>query len=145
MEHMTIFLGTVFNVATCLYSQIYLAKKLSRQVASTTIIGAIINIVINVIFIKQLGLYAAAISTMISYFVMMAYRHIDIKKYVSIKVDKFLVINTILVFTFSIILYYQHNLILNIINLVVVCLYAFLLNKEFLFKSLKAFTSKLKR
>ena len=82
---------------------------------------------------------------MISYFVMMAYRHIDIKKYVSIKVDKFLVINTILIFTFSIILYYQHNLILNIINLVVVCLYAFLLNKKFLFKSLKAFTSKLKR
>ena len=66
-------LGTVFNVATCLYSQIYLAKKLSRQVASTTIIGAIINIVINVIFIKQLGLYAAAISTMISYFVMSTY------------------------------------------------------------------------
>jgi O-antigen/teichoic acid export membrane protein len=138
-------LGVVFNVAICLYSQVYLAKKLSKQVASTAILGAIINIVLNVVFIKQIGLYAAAISTAISYFVMMVYRHIDLKKYVSIKVDKFLVINSIIIFTFSIILYYQHNLILNIINLVVVCVYAFLLNKSFLFKSLKTVTSKLKR
>ena len=138
-------LGSVFNVATCLYSQIYLAKKMSKQVASTAIIGAIINIVINVIFIKQFCLYAAAVSTMISYFIMMTYRHIDVKKYVSIKVDKFLLINTILAFTISIIVYYQHNFILNIINLIVICLYAFLVNKKFLFKSLKTVTSKLKR
>ena len=138
-------LGVVFNVAICLYSQVYLAKKLSKQVASTAILGAIINIVLNVVFIKRIGLYAAAISTAISYFVMMVYRHIDLKKYVSIKVDKFLVINSVVIFTFSIILYYQHNLILNIINLVVVCIYAFLINKSFLFKSLKTVTSKFKK
>ena len=73
------------------------------------------------------------------------YRHIDLKKYVSIKVDKKFVLGAILINIFSIILYYQHNLVLNIINLVVVCLYAFLLNKNFLFKVLKSFTSKLKR
>ena len=138
-------LGTVFNVAICLYSQVYLAKKLSKQVASTAILGAIINILINVVFIKQIGLYAAAISTAISYFVMMVYRHFDLKKYVSIKVEKTLIIETIIIFTFSIFLYYQHNLILNIINLVVVCLYAFLLNRKFLFGSLKTITSKFKR
>ena len=138
-------LGSVFNVAICLYSQVYLAKKLSKQVASTAILGAIINIAINVVFIKSIGLYAAAISTAISYFVMMVYRHIDLKKYVSIKVEKKLIIYTILIFSFSIILYYQNNLILNIINLVVVCLYAFLLNRKFLFKSLKTVTSKIKR
>ena len=138
-------LGSVFNVAICLYSQVYLAKKLSKQVATTAILGAIINIVINVVFIKKRGLYAAAVSTAISYFVMMMYRHIDLKKYVSIKIEKKFVLETILIFTFSIILYYQNNLVLNIINLVVVCLYAFLLNKTFLFKSLKTITSKFKR
>ena len=80
-------LGSVFNVAICLYSQVYLAKKLSKQVASTAILGAIINIVINVVFIKYIGLYAAAISTAVSYFVMMLYRHIDLKKYVNIKLE----------------------------------------------------------
>ena len=138
-------LGTVFNVAICLYSQVYLAKKLSKQVATTAIIGAIINIVLNVVFIKQLGLYAAAISTAISYFIMMVYRHIDLKKYISIKIDKRMVIESVLIFTLSIIIYYQHNLILNIINLLLVIIYSFIINKKFLFSTLKTVTSKLKR
>lgn len=138
-------LGSVFNVAICLYSQVYLAKKLSKQVASTAVMGAIINILINIIFIKKIGLYAAAISTAISYFVMMLYRHIDLKKYVSIKLEDGLIIKSICIFIFTIFLYYQHNLYLNILNLVVVCLYAFLSNREFLKSSYKTILGKIKR
>ncbi|MBR2678684.1 MAG: oligosaccharide flippase family protein [Bacilli bacterium] len=138
-------LGSVFNVAICLYSQVYLAKKLSKQVASTAVMGAIINILINIIFIKRIGLYAAAISTAISYFVMMLYRHIDLKKYVNIKLEKGLVLKSIIIFTFSIILYYQRNLYLDIFNLLVVCIYAYISNKEFLKSSYKTVMGKLKR
>lgn len=136
-------LGTVFNVAICLYSQVYLAMKLSKQVATTAIIGAIINIVINVLFIKKIGLYAASLSTAISYFVMMVYRHIDLKKYINIKIEKGLILKTIGIFTFSIILYYQNNFFFDIINLLVVCSYAFLLNKDFLIASSKAILKKI--
>lgn len=128
-------LGTVFNVAICLYSQVYLAKKLSKQVASTAILGAIINIVINVLFIKKIGLYAAALSTAISYFVMMIYRHIDLKKYIHITLEKGLALKTIILFTFAITLYYQNKLYLNILNLMVVSIYAVLINKKFLLSS----------
>ena len=128
-------LGTVFNVAICLYSQVYLAKKLSKQVASTAILGAIINIVINVLFIKKIGLYAAALSTAISYFVMMLYRHIDLKKYIHITLEKGLVLKTIILFTFAITLYYQNKLYLNILNLMVVSIYAVLINKKILLSS----------
>ena len=128
-------LGTVFNVAICLYSQVYLAKKLSKQVASTAILGAIINIVINVLFIKKIGLYAAALSTAISYFVMMIYRHIDLKKYIHITLEKGLVLKTIILFTFAITLYYQNKLYLNILNLMVVSIYAVLINKKILLSS----------
>ena len=138
-------LGTVFNVAICLYSQVYLAKKLSKQVAMTAVIGAIINIVLNVIFIKRLGLHAAALSTAISYFAMMLYRHIDLKKYVKIKIENKFIIETIIIFTFSIFLYYQRNIVLDIINLVIVCLYAFLLNRKFLLSSYNTIVRRLKR
>ncbi|MBE6158140.1 MAG: hypothetical protein E7160_05060 [Firmicutes bacterium] len=123
-------LAAVFNVAICIYTGIYIAKKMTKQVASTTIIGAIINILINVIFIKKLGLYAASLSTAISYLIMMIYRHIDIKKYMNLKYEKGLIIKSILIFTFSIILYYQNNFILNIINLVIVVIYSYLLNRK---------------
>ena len=125
-------LATIFNVAICMYTGIYIAKKMTKQVASTTIMGAIINIIINLIFVKLIGLYAAALSTAISYFAMMIYRHIDLKKYVKIKYEKGLILKTILIFTFSITLYYQHNIILNIVNLIVIIIYAFLINRKFL-------------
>jgi len=137
-------LGTIFNVALCLYSQVYLAKKLSKQVAFTAILGAIINIVINVVFINKIGLYAASLSTAISYFVMMVYRHVDLKKYINIKIEKGLILKTILIFAFAIILYYQKSLIFDIISLLVVCSYAFLLNKSFLLASFKTILKKIK-
>lgn len=138
-------IGVVFNVGVSLYSSIYIAKKMTKQVASTSVMGAIINIVVNVLLIKFIGLWAACISTMISYFVMMIYRHFDLKKYVKIKYEKGIFIKTILIFAFAIILYYQKNMILNIINLVVVSLYAFFINKEFLLGILKGVFKKLKR
>lgn len=138
-------LGSVFNVVICLYSAVYIAKKMTKQVATVSIIGAIVNILVNVLFIKHIGLYAASISTAISYFIMMIYRHIDLKKYINIKYEKGLVIKTILIFTFSIILYYQKNLILDIINLLVVVIYAIIMNKDFLNSGKKLFLSKFGR
>ena len=138
-------LGAVFNVVVCLYSAVYIAKKMTKQVATVSIIGAIINITINVLFIKYIGVYAASISTAISYFAMMLYRHIDLKKYVNIKYESGLIIKTVLIFTFSIILYYQKNMILNIINLIVVVIYAFIMNKDFLSSGKKLFLSKFGR
>ena len=135
-------LATIFNVIICLYSQVYLAKKLSKQVASTAVLGAIINIVINVLFIKRIGLYAAAISTAISYFVMMIYRHIDLKKYVHITFEKGLILKTILIFTFSIYFYYKNVFIFNVLSFFVALIYAILLNRKLLLASTKVVLKK---
>lgn len=138
-------IGAFFNVGICFYSQIYLAKKLSKQVATTAIMGAIINIIINVCLIKFIGLYAASISTMLSYAAMFIYRFIDIKKYINITIEKGLIIKSLLAFIFAITLYYSHNLILNIINLVVIVIYSFMSNKDFLIGSLNTVLKKIKR
>lgn len=137
-------IATVFNVAICLYSQVYLAKKLSKQVASTAIVGAIINIVINVVLIKYIGIYAAAISTMISYLIMMVYRHFDLKKYVNITIDKKLIIESIVMYTITLIIYFQKSLILQGICLVFVCIYAFITNYGILSSTYKSIIGKIK-
>ena len=137
-------LATIFNVAICLYSQIYLAKKMSKQVAGTTIMGAIINIIINLLFIKYIGLYAAAVSTTISYFVMFMYRHMDLKKYVNIQYEKDLFLRSIIVFTITIYLYYYNHLLTNILSLAIACIYAFLTNFSFLKKCFETMKKKIK-
>ncbi len=138
-------IATVFNVAICLYSQVYLAKKLSKQVASTAIVGAIINIVINVVLIKYIGIYAAAISTMVSYLIMMVYRHFDLKKYVNITIEKKLIIESVIMYTITLIIYFQKSLILQGICLVCVCIYSFITNYGILSSTYKTIIGKIKR
>ena len=138
-------LGSVFNVVVCLYSGVYIAKKMTKQVSNTAIIGAVINIGINALLIKFIGLYAAAISTALSYLAMLLYRHFDLKKHVNITFEKGLLVKSILIFTFAIVMYYQRNLILDIISLVVVSIYSFIMNKEFLNSCLNTIISKIKR
>ena len=128
-------LGSVFNVVICLYSSVYIAKKMTKQVAMISIIGAVINIVINVGLIHFIGLFAASLSTAVSYLVMMIYRHFDLKKYINITYEKGLLIKTILIFTFAIIIYYQRNLYLDVLSLIVVIIYSICMNKDFLLAS----------
>ena len=138
-------LGDLFNVAICLYSQVYLAKKLSKQVAITAIIGAIINILINLLFIKKIGLYAAAVSTTISYFVMMLYRHIDLKKYINIKIEKKFLIETVIIYTMAIYFYYRNVFLLNVFSLLIVIVYAIYINKSFLLSTYNTVVNKIKK
>lgn len=136
-------LAAVFNVIICLYSAIYIAWKKTKEVAITTIIGAVVNILVNIVFIRYIGLYAASLSTAISYFVMMVYRHVDLKKYMKIKYEPFLLIKTIGIFFLAIFSYYQQNLVFSIISLMIVIVYAFILNKQFLLTSGKSVIKKL--
>ena len=125
-------LGNIFNVLVSLIGGVYIALKMVKQVANTTIISAILNILINLLLIKRFGLYAASISTLIAYLIMAIYRYIDIKKYLKIKL-KF---KKILIFFISLfissILYFINNLYINIINFLLVIAFCIVLNKSFL-------------
>ncbi len=128
--------GALCNNMVICYSGIYIAKKLTKKVMNTSIISAVINIVINLVLIKFIGIYAAAISTFISYFAMLIYRHYDVQKYVKIKYDLFLILKISSILVLVSILYYINNFYLNIFALLIGFIFAFVLNKS-LIKSFK--------
>ena len=134
----------VFNVVICLYTGIYIGLKKTKEVASTTIIGAVVNILINVVFIKYLGLYAAALSTALSYFAMMMYRYFDLKKYMKITYIKKNLLSLLLVFILILVLYYYNNFYLNIISLIITIIYTYILNRKFIKSGYKTVMRKLK-
>ena len=138
-------LGAVFNVLVCIYSGIYIAKKMTKKVANTAVLGAVFNVVINILLIKKIGLFAASLSTAVAYFAMMIYRYFDLKKYINIKYEKSLLLKTILIFAIAIICYYQKNLYLNVISLVIVVIYSYIMNKDFLISTSREILKKLKR
>lgn len=124
-------LGSLFNVVVGLISVIYVAKKNTKAIANTSIISAILNIIVNIVLIKFIGLYAAVIATFVAFFTMSIYRLYDIrKKYFKIKIDKSLIIKTIIILLIVLPIYYINNLYLNSFALLLAILFAWDLNKN---------------
>lgn len=134
----------VFNVVIVLYTGIYIGLKKTKEVAYVTIIGAIINIVVNICFIKQIGLFAAALSTAVAYFIMMMSRYFDLKKYMKITFNKKSILSLICVFVIAFVAYYYNNLYINIVVAILSIIYAVVLNRKFAAETLKTIFKKFK-
>ena len=90
-------LSNVFSAVANVLGGIYIAKKDTKNVAKTTITSSILNIVINVVLIKFIGLYAAALSTLISCIYIYIYRLIGVRKYIKLNVEYNFIIISIIV------------------------------------------------
>lgn len=132
-------IASLCNVVVGLYSAIYVAKKETKELAKTSVIAAIINIVVNIALIKFIGLYAAAVSTLVSYLVMMVTRYIDVKKYVNIKLQCKSIIVVIIGIICSLLAYYINNIYVVLMNLVLMVVLSIVLNRNFLSDIFKEF------
>ena len=120
--------GAFLNTIVGIYSAIYIAKKMTKQVATTSIIAAFINVVLTLLLIKLLGIYAAAIATAIAFLAMAINRHYDLKKIISIKYQKWLLTKMALAYALVIALFYIKNIYVNILNLILVAVIAYVFN-----------------
>ncbi len=122
--------GIMFNILVSFLGSIYVAKKLTKEISKTSILAAIINIVVNLLLIQYIGLYAASLSTAIAYFSMFFYRYIDSKKYVKIKINSTFVLSLIAVYAITIFTYYIRNLLLSGIIALGVIFYTMYINRN---------------
>ena len=83
-----LYFGIFFNSLVNFYSGIYIALKRTKQVGYSSVAGAVINALINVFLIGKIGLYAASISTAVSFLVIAVYRAVDLNKVIEIKYNK---------------------------------------------------------
>ena len=137
-------IATYFSNISMFYGGIYTAYKDTKIIGKSTIISAIINLGINLLLIKFIGIYAAAISTLISTFSVYLYRRHSLKKYIKLEEDKGQVYN-ITILGFTIYAYYNTNNWIKIIIGIIVILFSIYKNKEFLKILLEKFKNILKR
>jgi O-antigen/teichoic acid export membrane protein len=121
-------LSNVFLSIAGIYSGIYIAKNLTRQIAKTTIAASVINIVVNLSLISFIGVYAAAISTFAAYLLLAIYRHYDTKKYVGIAYNIRVLVFLFVMYTIVTMLYYANNDIGNIASILIALTATFVLN-----------------
>lgn len=129
-----LFVAVFFGVLASFFGGIYIAFKQSKKLGLSAFFAAVINILINLIFVKTIGLYAASLSTLISYLVILIYRIIDIRKIVLIKYNhRKIALGIFLIIIISVIAY-LNNFHLNIVNFVTALIVALFFNKDLIEK-----------
>lgn len=129
-------LANIYYIIIGLIGGIYVGLKKVKEIANTTIVSAIINIVINIILITRIQLYAAVYSTLIAYISMFIYRYIDVKKYVKIELNKYFFVLINLIFVLTSITYRIRYYVIDVSIFIFIILYSLLSNRSIIKKAL---------
>ena len=110
-------LALVLSMLAQFIGGIYIAQMKSKKNGFSTIFTAFLNLVIHLSLVKYIGLYAATVSTLVSYLMLFSIRYLDVKKDINLKFDKEALYN------FAVLLYYFvctyiNNTILSYLNFV---------------------------
>lgn len=77
-------IATVFACLASFLGSVYMTHKKSEHIFITTLISAVVNIILNFILIPAYGIQGAAIATLLSYICMLIIRAINTRRFVSI-------------------------------------------------------------
>ena len=122
--------GSIFELFSGLLGAIYISLKKSTNIAVTTLIAGIINILINLLFMKKYGTIIACISTIISYMVLSLYRVIDIRKHIKIQLNYRIYISSVIMLAILIFLYQYNSILISILSTIITMVYAIILNRK---------------
>lgn len=112
-------IGTVFLTLGTFISNEYTAHKDSMGFLKSSSIGAIVNLILNFIFIPLIGIQGAAIATCISYICVYTYRIVDTRKYLKLKFLDYPKIFSIIFLVLSALFVYINNSISYILNFII--------------------------
>lgn len=130
--------AVLFQVVVGLYSVIYTALKKSIEIMKTSVYAAIINVVVDVILVKFIGIYAASISTLVAYMTMAIYRYFHVKRFLNIVIEKKLIIMGGFIGGVTLISYYMSTMSVHVLTAVVVGIASIILNRKFIYTTVKS-------
>ena len=93
-------IAMVFSSFVSYLGSVYMVEKRSGRTFMTAMIGAVLNIILNLILIpSKLGVQGAAIATLISYLVVFVIRAVDARRFIRFKLYTFGVVENCLILT----------------------------------------------
>lgn len=80
-------LSVVLNAMALFIGSIFTAVKDTKTLSASTITGAAVNTICNVVFISLWGAYGAALATLIGYAATLAMRHVILRRYIHMRLN----------------------------------------------------------
>ena len=95
---------------------IYIACKATKSVGISTVMAAACNLVVDLALIKVIGIYAATLSTLVSFFFLLTYRMFDVRKHANIHFDLPRFALAVVAMLVGYALFYLNKPVFNLIN-----------------------------
>lgn len=125
-----LFFAMFFYSMSSFLGGIYVAYKATKSVGVTTMISAVLNLVIDLAAIKFIGIYAASLSTLISYLLLFIFRLTDVQKLVKLRYQPAHLLLVLAPMVVECVLCAQQSLLFNCVNLVIGCAMFLVLNRS---------------
>ena len=140
-----LFMGMLFSSIASFIGGIYVAHKKTRSVGVTTILAAACNLVIDLVFVHKIGIFAASISTLVSYVFLTIYRMVDVQKFQKVKFNtgRFCLLIALLVLMCAIC--WIDTVALNVLNIILGCIIAVVVNRKIMKSILLTLKNKMKK
>ena len=122
--------GVFFNSIVAFYASIYIAIRRTKQIGVSSAVGAILNFFINILLIRHIGLYAASISTALSYFIIMMVRGVSLQKVLKLSYKWNEIIIGSILFAVSGILVYFYSIWSMCICFIIAVIFNLMYNKK---------------
>lgn len=140
-----LYMAMFFSALASFLGGIYVALKQTKSIGFTTIAAAVINIAIDLIFIRYIGIFAGSISTLVSYLALFIFRAKDIKRFISIKYELKTIISIVALLLFFCTVNYFRILYLDIANMFIAIYFSCILNKKIISDMCSIIKQKVKR
>lgn len=138
-------LGTYFTCFSQFFSGIYIALKKSKDLMYSTGLAALVNVILNLIFVQFFGIIAAVVATVISNSILAGYRYRDINtNYYRMKVPRRIVILTIVVFIITVALSLQGSWYAIVLNMFIAGVFSYIVAGDILKVMFKSVLNKIK-
>ena len=125
--------AALLQSVSSLFGSVYFAFKKTKKASTTNILAAALNIFINLLFIRLIGLYAAALSTFVAYFVAVLIRYHDMRETIHLRIDGKYLLLELLAYAAVIAGYYLNHPVLSGIIFLFSLLYCYLRNRNTFF------------
>lgn len=142
-----IMIATYYSCMSSFYGGIFSAYKDTKIMGTTTFIAAMINLIIDVMFVNQFKIYAACFSTLIADLLIYYYRRTKINEFLKLK--ELNMTGPVVIMIIVCFAYYTKFIpwisttwywIINILSLAIAILYSYFINK----KNIKIIANKVK-
>ena len=130
MQIPILLLAALCQAAVGIISSVLIATKNTKSIAVTSVIAAIVNLVIDIVLVNKIGIYAGSISTLAAFLALAILRCIAVKKTFNVSMSlKVLIPVTVwgAAVTFC---YYLRNPYINILSVLITAAIAIIANRK---------------